>query len=122
MTAPRGDDVHRHAGIEQERLVGAAQVVEAQTRKAETARPADKFFGDDIAVAEPRDECRSAASASLNATDDPLLKYPITGIAGSCARAATGQAAAAPPSSVMNSRRLLIQSPRRQLREAYLAP
>jgi hypothetical protein len=32
---------------------------------------------------------------------------PITGIAGCCALATTGQAAAAPPSSVMNSRRLI---------------
>ena len=33
---------------------------------------------------------------------------------GSCARAASGHAAAAPPSSVMNSRRLIIRSPRRR--------
>ena len=32
-------------------------------------------------------------------------RNPITGIAGCCARAASGHAAAAPPSSVMNSRR-----------------
>jgi uncharacterized protein YchJ len=38
-----------------------------------------------------------------------LFKYPITGIAGCCARAASGHATAAPPSSVMNSRRVLIQ-------------
>jgi uncharacterized protein YchJ len=31
---------------------------------------------------------------------------PITGIAGCCARAASGHAAAAPPSTVMKSRRL----------------
>ena len=37
---------------------------------------------------------------------DALLRNPITGIAGCCACAASGQAAAAPPSSVMNSRRL----------------
>ena len=34
------------------------------------------------------------------------LRKPITGSAGCCARAASGHAAAAPPSSVMNSRRL----------------
>jgi hypothetical protein len=34
-----------------------------------------------------------------------LFKYPITGIAGCCARAANGHAAVAPPSSVMTSRR-----------------
>ena len=33
-----------------------------------------------------------------------------------CARAASGQAGAAPPSSVMNSRRLLTRSPRRRAR------
>ena len=37
--------------------------------------------------------------------DVPLLRYPITGIAACCARAATGHAAAAPPSSEMNARR-----------------
>ena len=36
-----------------------------------------------------------------------LLRYPITGIAGCCACAASGHDAAAPPSSVMNSRRLV---------------
>ena len=41
------------------------------------------------------------------------LRNPITGIAGCCARAASGHAAAAPPSSVMNERRF-IQSPRRR--------
>ena len=35
------------------------------------------------------------------------MRNPITGIAGCCARAASGHAAAAPPSSVMNSRRLI---------------
>ena len=35
----------------------------------------------------------------------PLLRKPIPGIAGCCARALSGHAAAAPPSSVMNSRR-----------------
>jgi hypothetical protein len=33
-----------------------------------------------------------------------LLSHPITGIAGCCARATSGHVAA-PPSSVMNSRR-----------------
>ena len=42
-----------------------------------------------------------------NAADDPLLRYLITGIAGRSARAAIGHPAAAPPSSVMNSRRLM---------------
>src|SRR5215831_7474964 len=34
-----------------------------------------------------------------------LLKMPITGIAGCCARATSGHVAVAPPSTVMNSRR-----------------
>jgi hypothetical protein len=38
---------------------------------------------------------------------DVLFKYPITGIAGCCAPAASGHAAAAPPSSDMNWRRLI---------------
>jgi hypothetical protein len=37
----------------------------------------------------------------------PSLRNPITGMAGCCARAASGHAVAAPPSSVMNSRRLI---------------
>jgi hypothetical protein len=36
---------------------------------------------------------------------DALLRNPITDTAGCCARAASGHAAAAPPMSVMNSRR-----------------
>src|SRR5438128_6999610 len=38
---------------------------------------------------------------------DALPRKPITGIAGCCARTASGHAAAAPPSSVMNLRRLM---------------
>ena len=43
-------------------------------------------------------------SASLA---DRLLRNPTVGMIGCCARAATGHAAAAPPSSVMNSRRFI---------------
>src|SRR5262249_28792840 len=35
------------------------------------------------------------------------VRNPITGIAGCCARAASGHAATAPPSRVMNSRRFI---------------
>ena len=42
---------------------------------------------------------RNAATRCTRA--DPLLRNPITGIAGCCARAASGHAAAAPPSRVM---------------------
>jgi hypothetical protein len=37
---------------------------------------------------------------------EPAPRIPTTGIAGCCARAASGHAAAAPPTKVMNSRRL----------------
>ena len=47
----------------------------------------------------------SAAIRRAALSGDALLRNPITGIAGCCARAASGHAAAAPPSSVMNSRR-----------------
>jgi hypothetical protein len=40
----------------------------------------------------------------MNAADGVLRRKPITGIAGCCARAASGHAAA-PPMSAMNSRR-----------------
>ena len=50
----------------------------------------------------------SAATMGANAADDPLLRYPITGIAGCCACATSGHVAA-PPSSVMNSRRFIIR-------------
>jgi hypothetical protein len=43
------------------------------------------------------------------------LTKPTTGIADCCARAASGHAAAEPPTSVMNSRRLT-RSPRRRAR------
>ena len=46
---------------------------------------------------------------------------PTTGSAGCCARAASGQAAAIPPRSVMNSRRF-IRSPRRRWRAPLAAP
>src|SRR5437016_8923092 len=37
----------------------------------------------------------------------PITSTPMVGTFGCCARAASGHAAAAPPSSVMNSRRLM---------------
>src|SRR5262249_39895329 len=39
---------------------------------------------------------------------DLALRYPITGIAGCCARAASGHVAAAPPSAASNSRRPMV--------------
>jgi hypothetical protein len=40
----------------------------------------------------------------VSESGDPLFKYPITGIADCCARAASGHAAA-PPSMAKNFRR-----------------
>ena len=45
------------------------------------------------------------ADGPRSCSGDLGSRNPITGIAGCCARAASGHAAAAPPSSVMNSRR-----------------
>ena len=49
---------------------------------------------------------RNVSRCNHEATDAGM-RNPITGIAGCCARAESGHAAAAPPSSDMNSRRLL---------------
>ena len=61
----------------------------------------------------------AATRKSTTAGRHPRLRNPTTGIA-CCPRATTGHAAAAPPSSVMNSR-LLIRSPRRRWRAATAA-
>ena len=47
---------------------------------------------------------RKADTRSVAGSGEPASIYPITGIAGSCARAASGHPSATPPSSVMNSR------------------
>ncbi len=58
--------------------------------------------------------CRKAAMMCAYDWGTAALRNPITGIAGRCARAASGHAAATPPSSsVMNSRRFT-RSPRRR--------
>src|SRR5262245_39449364 len=49
---------------------------------------------------------RNAATSGANASGEALCRCPIIGIAGCCARAASGHAAAL-PSSVMNSRRCM---------------
>ena len=48
---------------------------------------------------------KRAHAGPRTSSADAASRNPITGIAGCCARAASGHAAAAPPSSVMNSRR-----------------
>ena len=50
----------------------------------------------------------------------PLYPHPTTGIAGCCAHASSGHAAPAPPTSAMNSPRL-IRSPHRRGRVALAA-
>jgi hypothetical protein len=57
----------------------------------------------------PIQNVRSSVVAESSA--DRELKNPTTGIAGCCARAASGHAMIAPPSSVMNLRRFTIRSP-----------
>jgi len=51
---------------------------------------------------------RSQWSAKVSRVE--LRSIPTTGIAGCCARATRGHAAIAPPSSVMNARRLMLIS------------
>src|SRR6516164_4258893 len=63
---------------------------------------------------------RNLSARSSDQSGDLLSRNPITGIAGGCARAASGHAAAA-PSSDMNERRFIIRSPRLRARAGYLA-
>src|SRR5262249_61867092 len=65
---------------------------------------------DQAALLKPR---RNAATDGAHSLAVALPRSPITGIVGCCARAPSGHVAAAPPSSVMNARRLT-RSPRRQ--------
>jgi hypothetical protein len=67
------------------------------------------------------DALRNAPPSRTELSFDRPLTKPITGIAGCCARAASGHDAAAPPSSAMNSRRL-IRSPRQRGQVARVAP
>src|SRR5262245_34055983 len=60
----------------------------------------------------PQSPTERGQEAIHTACEAPLRK-PITGMAGCCALAASGHAAAAPPSRAMNSRRLITRSPRR---------
>ena len=63
---------------------------------------------------------RSPVNWGISDSGDPLFKYPTAGIAGCCARAATGQVAA-PPSSLMNSRRLMRAHPKAKDRKISIA-
>jgi hypothetical protein len=59
-----------------------------------------------IGDARKRRAADDAATKGSRSAGDALLRNPTTGSAGCCPRAASGNATAAPPSSVMNSRRL----------------
>jgi hypothetical protein len=50
---------------------------------------------------------RNACNTVPASSGERALKYPITGLAACCARTENGQAAVAPPSNLMNSRRLI---------------
>ena len=60
-----------------------------------------------LSLGETQRQARASSSA------DAPLRNPITGIAGCCACATIGHVAAAPPRSVMNSRRLIRSTCRR---------
>jgi hypothetical protein len=59
----------------------------------------------DVHFDPPGKPFRNAAMGRAIGLGDKLLRNPITGIASCCARAASGHAAAAPPSVAKNFRR-----------------
>src|SRR6266436_49215 len=84
-------------------LVGAHRLrAERLTTRVGSISPTSSGTKRDFYSALPFDR----APAGRAGPADALLRNPITGVAGCCARAASGHAATAPPSSVMNSRRL----------------
>src|SRR5262249_22184928 len=52
--------------------------------------------------------CRKGSTIYAKPVAGVLLRNPTTGIAGCCARAASGHAATAPPSAAINSRRPMV--------------
>ena len=82
-----------------------AQFEDHYARQTVETRYSMATFWPSTNPASPR-PCRNAVSWRAKSAAAVLLKNPITGIAGCCARAANGHAATAPPKSVMNSRRL----------------
>ena len=83
-------------------VASAGKPAEIVVRKA-------KLHGDVLALDEPRlgKALAKRRYQMHRGRADVLRRIPITGIAGCCARAASGHAAAAPPISVMNSRRCM---------------
>ena len=73
------------------------------------------------AIGEPNVAVCLLPGTEIAFEDDVAWRNPIIGIAGCRARAASGHAAPAPPSSVMNSRRIT-RSPRRHGRATAKAP
>src|SRR5262249_25826786 len=69
-----------------------------------------------------RSRCAKAATHWLMAKGVLGPKKPMVGSFADCARVTTGHIAAAPPISVMNSRRPIIRSPRRRGRATWAAP
>ena len=51
MAASSSDDVNRHAGIEQERFMGAAEIVEPEPWETELSCLPDKFLSQTAGIA-----------------------------------------------------------------------
>ena len=51
MPTPRSDNMHRHACVEQQRLVCPPEIMKAQFGKPEFARTADKPASDGMRIA-----------------------------------------------------------------------
>jgi hypothetical protein len=93
-----------HSWRKHDHLVGNGKGVGKILVEPAECKPTDGEFGQDIAFGTvPKSRHVRPSSARSR---DALLRNATTGIGTCCARAAMGHAAA-PPSSVMNSRRLI---------------
>jgi hypothetical protein len=108
--APRPDE----AGYEPEiHRVIAGREDDRYRRGAVLAASAEGLFAAITATFTPQRSLlpsgpwRNAVTCCVESASHVLRRNPITGIAGCCARAASGHATAAAPSSVMNSRRCI---------------
>src|SRR5262245_20690227 len=104
-------DDHSHLALHQIRRE-CRQPIELVLRPAKFDRAVVAVDQPGFLQAVTNADTRYTVSAEVLAS-----RKPITGIDGRCARAASGQVAAAPPSSVMNVRRCIFavtQSPRRR--------
>jgi hypothetical protein len=82
-----------------ERCVDFAGAAGRQRAKLQAKRPRRRLASTKPACSRP---LRKAGVGS----SERVCRNPITGMAGCCARAPSGQETAAPPSAAMNSRRL----------------